>query len=424
MDSPLADIPSTQPPHPHARPRASLRSLAAIVLFFGSTVAGCGGPPRTVLTPEEFNARNAHANASMAAEMTRSITQVMHRIDQRMAEGKDPTLNILAISGGGDWGAFGSGFLVGWGQCPDPGCRRPSFDAVTGVSTGALIAPFAFLGTDEALLQVDDFYRSPQPTWIESRGMLYFMPWNPSFVTIPGLRRDIERTATMEFVEDMAAESRNGRVLIISATDIDLGRQRFWEVGALAQRAAETRDPTLVTNTMLASSAIPAVFPPVEIEEGLFVDGGVTANVFIRLDTRSPHALLQRWKRERPGIPFPPVRYWVIINNQLAHAPHTVQQRWPDVVSPALTVATRSGTIAQLELLAAEADYANAVHGTDIEVRVASIPDSWRPPTEGVFKKETMMSLSDLGRKLGADPNSWQLWADPERKGGPPWLAR
>ncbi len=396
---------------------------AALLASAAAVVAGCGAPPRPTLTDAQLEARSARETAEMRAEMTYSIDQMMARVD-RQSGAERPVLNILAISGGGDWGAFGSGFLVGWGRCPNPADRRPDFDAITGVSTGSLLAPFVFLGTDAAVLQVDEFYRDPKPTWVESRGFLFFVPWNPSFVTIPGLRRDIERTATKEFVDEMAARSRDGKILIISATDIDLGRQRFWEVGRLAQQASETGDTTLVTNTMFASSAIPAVFPPIEIGDGLFVDGGVTANVFLRLDTRSPHGFLRRWMAERPGVPFPRVRYWVIINNQLAHAPRTVQTRWPDVISPALTVATRSGTIAQLELLATEADYANTAFGTDIEVRVASIPDSWRPPVEGPFKKETMQSLSDLGRTMGADPNSWHLWAAPEQQGSRPPLAR
>lgn len=355
----------------------------------------------------------------MRSIMENAVTQIMERADRQTGQER-PTINLLAISGGGDWGAFGSGFLVGWGKCPNPTDRRPDFDAVTGVSTGALLAPFVYLGTDEAVLLVDEFYRDPKPTWVEQRGPLFFMPWNPSFVTIPGLRREIERTATPEFVKAMAEQSRSGKVLIISATDIDLGRQRFWEAGVLAQEAEAKNDPTLVTNTMFASSAIPAVFPAVEIGDGLFVDGGITANVFLRLDTRSPRALLRRWQSERPGVPFPRIRYWVIINNQLAHAPQTVQVRWPDVLSPALTVATRSGTIAQLQLLAAEADLANAKYGTDIEMRVVAIPDSWRPPTVGVFKKETMQSLSDLGRTMGAEPSSWQLWAAPNLSTVPP----
>jgi hypothetical protein len=93
--------------------------------------------------------------------------------------------------------------------------------------------------------------------------------------------------------------------------------------------------------------------------------------------------------------------------------PGTVQIRWPNIVGPSLATSVRSATIAEIRWLAAEADYVNAVFGTDIEVRVVAIPDDWRAPVVGQFQEETMRSLSDLGRKMGADPNSWTLWTTP-----------
>lgn len=398
-----------------ALPLASFAALAII--------SGCGAPARNQLDPQQFSARAATQTAEMQEIMTQAVTQIMERVDQR-GTSEQPVINLLAISGGGDYGAFGSGFLVGWGSVSDPAMQRPDFDAVTGVSTGALLAPFAYLGTNESCLFVDEFYRNPKSNWIEERGLLFFLPSNPSFVTIPGLRKDIQSSVDAAFVGRMAEQSRKGKVLIISATDADLGRQRFWEVGTEAQRAVASGDLTRVHEIMMASSAIPVAFPPVEIDDGLFIDGGVTANIFLRLDTRSPHALLRRWIAERPGQPLPKVRYWVIVNNQMAHIPQTVQRRWPNVMGPALEVSVRSATIAQLQLLAAQADYANAAFNADVEMRVVSIPDDWTPPVVGSFKKETMQSLSDIGRRMGADPASWQLWAAPDRKGEPPAFAR
>lgn len=401
-----------------------LRLVGPVSLLGGLLLmAGCGEPLRPVLDPAEFKARIERDNAAMAAVMEDSVSRIMQRVEQRMAEGKETTINFLAISGGGDWGAFGSGFLVGWGEAPDPQYRRPDFDAVTGVSTGALLAPFVFVGTDEAVMEVDTFYRNPETSWIKSRGLLFFMPWNPSFLTIPGLREDIENSATREFVSAMAEQSRKGKVLIISATDVDLGRQRFWGIGPLAEAAESTGDLKSVTRYMLASSAIPVAFPPVEIDDGLYIDGGVTANVFLRLNTQDPHSFLQRWMQKHPGVPVPKVRYWVIVNNQLEQSPATVQRRWPVILTPSLNTSTRSATIAQIQLLATEAYYANSRYGTNIELRVVAIPNDWRPPVDGIFEKQTMRSLSDLGRKMGADPSSWQLWAAPSGLGLTPIYA-
>ncbi|MCC6320563.1 MAG: patatin-like phospholipase family protein [Phycisphaerales bacterium] len=349
-----------------------------------------------------------------------SSRNLLRRLDAKLeasATREPPTVHFLALSGGGDYGAFGAGFLVGWGQNPDPAWKRPEFDIVTGVSTGALLAPFAFIGTDDACRHVEEFYRNPRKDWIESRGLLFFLPSNPSFMGIPGLERDLHAAIDPALVEQIAGQSRLGKMLLISATDIELGRRSGWDVGIEAQAAATSGDSSRLRKILLASSAIPAVFPPVEIDGSLYVDGGVTANVLVRLDLKSPESMVRSWIREHPDDPLPRIRYWVVINNSLNQAPKTVQPRWPAIISPSLSVAIRSATIAEARWLAAQADYANATLNADIEVRVVAIPDDWRPPVAGDFQRETMVSLSDLGRRMGADANSWQLWAAPGGRG-------
>lgn len=383
----------------------------------GLTSAGCGGPSRPVLTEAQLQERSEADGKEMMSLLRDTVGKVIASVERKAgAPGGEPaTLHILALSGGGDYGAFGAGFLVGWGAASDPASRRPDFDAVTGVSTGALLAPFAFLGTDEACRTVEAFYRDPKDDWVRERSLLFFLPSNPSFMTIPGLERDIKGVFDAEFVAQMAKRSEEGRLLAISATDLDLGRQRFWDLGVEAEAAVKSGNLDRVHKILFASAAIPAIFPPIEIGESVYGDGGVTANVFLRLDPRNPHAFLPRWKAKHPDKPLPKVRYWVVINNQMTHVPKTVQPKWPAVMSPSLAAAIRSATIAEVRWLAAEVDYVNARYGTDIEVRVVAIPDDWRPPVPGDFKTETMVSLSDLGRKLGADPDSWKVWAAPER---------
>jgi hypothetical protein len=103
-----------------------------------------------------------------------------------LGEVQPPVIDILVVSGGGDWGAFGAGFLKGWGRVPPGPMARPQFDIVTGVSTGALIAPFAFLGTDDAIERIVQLYRYPKPDWVKQRGFLYFLPNHISFAEVPG----------------------------------------------------------------------------------------------------------------------------------------------------------------------------------------------------------------------------------------------
>lgn len=394
---------------------AGLTVRAGLTLAAAVALAGCStAKPRTEHSDAELKAIGTARMQEAGQTFSRTVDKLLARMERESESSGSGTLDFLALSGGGDYGAFGAGFLVGWGQTADPAMRRPSFDVVSGVSTGALLAPFAYVGTDEACARVESFYRDPKPDWLRERGLLYFLPYNPSLMEIPGLERDIRKAIDGPFIAQMAERSRSGKALVVSATDLDFGRQMLWDVGAEAEKADTKEGQDKVERILLASSAIPAVFPPVEIGDSVYADGGVTANVLVKLDVKSPHALIPRWKAMHPGKPLPKIRYWIIFNNQLQQPPKTVQIKWPKVMAPSLATAIRSATIAELRWLAAEADYANAVHGTNIEVRVVAIPNDWRPPVEGDFNVKTMKSLAEVGRKLGADPNSWQLWASKE----------
>ncbi len=394
---------------------ASAAFVATLGLITALALVGCGGNKRAIQTEAQLKERAAADQAEMASTIHTAITKMIDRVERRANASPDevPTLNVLAMSGGGDYGAFGAGFLVGWGSVSDPQWRRPDFDIVTGVSTGALLAPFAYLGTDEACLAVESLYRNPKRDWVQDGGLLFFLPSNPSFMEIPGLKRDIRSVVNADMIAKMAEQSRQGKILAVSATDLDLGRQKFWEVGGESEAAVKSGSYERVQDIMLASAAIPAVFPPIEIGESLYGDGGVTANVFFRLDIQTPSAFFPRWRAAHPDRPFPKVRYWVIINNQSSHIPKTVQAKWPEVIGPSLAAAIRYATIAEVRWLSSQADYVNAKYGTNIEVRVISIPNDWRPPVAGDFQKETMESLTDLGRRLGSDPASWTLWTSP-----------
>src|SRR4029077_7628089 len=101
----------------------------------------------------------------------RALARVKARYDAD--PGKPVVWNLLVISGGGDWGAFGAGFIKGWSHVQGP-LTKPEFDVVTGVSTGALIAPFAFLGDDNSIESVVTLYRNPKPDWVKTRWPFYF----------------------------------------------------------------------------------------------------------------------------------------------------------------------------------------------------------------------------------------------------------
>jgi hypothetical protein len=223
----------------------------------------------------------------------------------------------LAISGGGSNGAFGAGLLCGWTKRGD----RPEFEIVTGVSTGALIAPFAFLGPeyDEEL---ERFYTSVTDADIfELRGTLSGLLSDAVASTAP-LRRLIEETVDDEMIAQIAAEHARGRRLLIGTTNLDVSRPVQWDLGYIASSGMPGAKK-LIHDVLLASAAIPILFPPVLIQveangaryDEIHVDGGVCNQVFFAsLDVNLRRIL------ERLDIKGRPQLY--IIRNGQARAPY------------------------------------------------------------------------------------------------------
>jgi hypothetical protein len=195
-----------------------------------------------------------------------------------------PPASYLAISGGGDNGAFGAGLLVGWTASG----RRPEFQVVTGVSAGALTAPFAFLGPayDQQLREV--FTAVAPPDILLFRRFVGALLFGDSLADTGPLFRLIERHVNEAMMQAIAAEYRRGRLLLIGTTNLDVQRPVVWNIGAIA--ASGHPDAIgLFRKILLASASIPGAFPPVftdvEIDghryQEMHVDGGAAAQMFL-----------------------------------------------------------------------------------------------------------------------------------------------
>ena len=179
--------------------------------------------------------------------------------------GKLPTAYFLAISGGGDDGAFGAGLLNGWSARGD----RPVFGLVTGVSTGALSAPFAFLGAeyDAKLKQV---YTDTSAGDIFSKRSLIAAVANDAMTDTTPLRNIIASFVDDAMIQRIAEEYAKGRLLLIMTTNLDQGRSVIWNIGAIAaSKFPGKRD--LIIDILRASAAIPGLFPPVMLD--VSIDG-------------------------------------------------------------------------------------------------------------------------------------------------------
>src|SRR3954452_24442935 len=170
------------------------------VLLTVLLASSCSMPPRTERSPKDLASARDAADAQRADAFNGLMGPFLKRAESKT------TVDLLVISGCGDWGAFGAGVLKGWGRVQGD-MARPQFDVVTGVSTGALIAPFAFLGDDASIERVVNIYRHPREGLVKSRGLVFFLPNNPSFYTLPGLEDEMREKLDRPLLERIVAES-------------------------------------------------------------------------------------------------------------------------------------------------------------------------------------------------------------------------
>jgi len=383
------------------------KSIVLFPLVAALVASGCTGRRPARSQGELMQLRKAH-DELYAKKGRDAVLQVMQIVKARYDRHPNdpPVVDLLVISGGGDWGAFGAGFLKGWSRVQGP-LARPRFDVVTGVSTGALISPFAFLGDNESIDTIERLYRDPKKDWVKKRGPLYFLPSHESLATTPGLERDVRRMIDPALVRRIADQSTSGRQLLVNTTDLDDGGMWVWDLGHEAEQAAQNGNIDRVHRVLLASSGIPGAFPFREINGSLYVDGGVTGNILYGGRFREDQSLPAVWAANYPNLPVPKVRFWVIFNNRLRPLPQMTEPTWIAVVSRSIEMGTRASTITAMRHLFAQAEISRMKRGGEFEVRVAAVPNDFVPPKADTFVKETMNALADLGERMGADTNSW-----------------
>ena len=245
-----------------------------------------------------------------------------------------PPANFLSISGGGDDGAYSAGLLVGWSEAG----TRPDFKIVTGVSAGALVAPFAFLGKSyDAKLK--EMYTSISAKDIyKDRGLLAAFFDDALSDTSP-LFSTISKIVDKEMLDDIAREYDKGRLLLIGTTDLDARRPVIWNIGAIA-KSKHPNAMVLVHKLLLASAAVPAMFPPVMVDvkadgrayQEMHVDGGAIAQLFLYPPAVSAlmknEQMARGWSRERHA--------YIIRNGRLGKDWATVERLTLDVAGRAI----------------------------------------------------------------------------------------
>ncbi len=373
---------------------------AVLAVAVAAAVSGCGSIMPRVAVP-----LTAHQNVVVEGfsdirfrgdVLTAQATSMIERQYQQIARtssgaGRRTSADFLAISGGGSDGAFSAGFLNGWTAAG----TRPAFEIVTGVSTGALAAPFAFLGAeyDGALRRIyteisdKDVYTSNGPLGVLGESLLDTSP----------LRKIVEAELTDEMLDKIAAEYEMGRRLLIQTTDIERQVPYIWNITRIASQKSSDRR-RLIADVLMASAAIPGVFPPVRINvnvdghaiEELHVDGGVAAQVFFA----PPGLDLARLETRYFGKPRDQ-RLVLIRNGKLTPETKATEPTTLSLGARAVS------TLIKFQSLQDISKIRSAFARPGSHFKVASIPEKFTVVPTGLFDKDYMKALYKEGYKTG-----------------------
>ena len=317
-------------------------ALALVSLALGAA-SGCALPKREPVRVESMETLNelpdfkgVRALGGYPDKMfeQRFAASVATLAERQGADGPAKDYDVLVLSAGGANGAFGAGVLAGWTASG----TRPDFELVTGVSTGALIAPFAFAGSafDERLGKL--FRGSSASDVMKSKGLLRSMLWDESLMDNAPLRAQIEWGVDAELMAAVAARARAGGRCLVGTTDLDRGQFVIWDLGEIASIGTPAA-LELMRKVMLASASVPVVYPPVlfELESGdeMHVDGAMCQSLFLPQAVADPHEAARE-----AGLSWGDfdATVYVINNGCLRASPKTIQRKTLDVASRAILV--------------------------------------------------------------------------------------
>ena len=408
--------------------RTHLACLLGMILILGTAVPGananekdrCEGTKKQrrqkmelrQIGDEQFAAMLDEYRRESRTDRQRIADTVLRRLERKYVDhqktGAPFVYDILVLSGGGAKGAFGAGFMQGWGTIPPGPNARPQFDMVTGVSTGALISPFAIIGTDEAYTSVAEFYANPEKNWIRKRGDFYFKEGHVSLFNNCHLQDMIRDAVTEPLVRLLADAAEVDRLLLIGTVNLDAGAGRVFDLGHEARLALESEAFDRIHSILLASSAVPGIFPPMEIDGMLYADGGAASNLFLAGFSRN-NGPIARFSARYPDAPTPKVRVWVLVNGWLQPEPAVTQPRWVPVAGAALDILMSTTQLFALELIRTLVYEARVERGLEAEFHLTAIPaEIPRSEALEMFDKGAMVEMEELGRARGADPSSWK----------------
>lgn len=389
-----------------------MKQLAGVVLLF--LLSACTAVPLHMAVPEDMSGRTTldgfpatirswadEASEDLGAQVERRVAayRAAHA-EYYKAHRAYPELHYLAISGGAYDGAFGAGLLSGWS---DAG-TRPDFAIVSGVSTGALIAPFVFIGPqyDSTIRELFTTTNSNNVFMASAWGIIGGITGGMALTDSAPLAKKIKESMTPEIMAAVAAEHRKGKRLYIGTTNIEAQRGVIWDIGAIAS-SGNPKALTLIHQIMLASASVPGAFNPVfiEVEAGgkhyseIHVDGGVTSQVFI-YPLKLPRSVIDIFMHHHMKR-----RLYIVRNSKINPEYKTLKPGFFALSSRSVETLTKYQGLGDLYRL-----YIGAVRD-GIDYNLAYMPASFTAESRELFDPAYMGKLFDVGYAMGKRPDVW-----------------
>ena len=363
-----------------------------VLLFIGLTLQGCAHTAIHEPTSSRGDAPNSIRTLGPDQRFTTLASQsVAGRVRAQRA---GQAVSILALSGGGADGAFGAGALVGLTRSTS----RPQFSVVTGVSTGALIAPYAFLGSDwdDELLEVYTSGRAEH--LLKSRGLGAL--FGSSVYSGTPLKELVDRYATDALIQAVAHEASTGRLLLVATTDVSTGEPVIWDLGSIAMNGGAGAR-VLFRDVLVASASVPGLFPPVVIrvqeQQALYdevhVDGMIALPFFVPLAFVEP--------TRNASDPSHATAVYVIVDGRLSESPASIRLRTKSILTRSVSAGLNHMLRTTLELTATDAGLKGA------QFQFAAIPVDYPHLGSFDFRTPSMRSLFQFGYKCAQAGRLW-----------------
>lgn len=327
------------------------------------------------------------------------VSVIRNQITTDPSYDKNAPVHFLALSGGGQNGAFGAGILKGWS---DTG-TRPEFRMVTGISTGAMTAPFAFLGPEYDVAIVNLYTKFSTKDVLKTHLIKGILSGDSVTDNSP-LRNILKSYFTPKEMQLVAQQHARGRRLFVGTTYLDVQRPVIWDIGAIAS-SDHPNAYDLIIDVLLASTAIPGAFPPIYFKaemngaeyDELHVDGGVTSQIFI-----SPVSFRMEEALKKAGL-HGEARIYLIRNSKISpKADHLKPKTFP-ILTHSLSTLLRVQGLGDMYRIYLDAEINN------MKYHAAFIPDHFQEEPEEMFDINYMTDLYKLAYTQATNGYPWAL---------------